>query len=149
MIWSAMQINRGGCQPPRPFAYMILHIIRKAHSIFHYSVKICKFLTTLPPRRLSANHLPLSYSGCHRLFMRGFGFRSSLKKWPARKVFSRGFAARVFGLRPNMYTCRPVADETKLPVAREKKPLVPRVPLSGYGFRIYRSCFILSILLKT
>ena len=66
-----------------------------------------------------------SHSGCQRLFMRGFRFRSSPKKWPARKVFSRGFAARVFGLRPN--TCRPAADETKLPVAREKKPVVPRV----------------------
>ena len=36
--------------------------------------------------------------------MRGFRFRSSLKKWPALFsfffVFSRGFAARVFGLRP-------------------------------------------------
>ena len=119
----------------RWLAYITLHIIRKPHSIFYYSFKICKFLTTLPPRRLSANHLPLSYPGCQRLFMRGFRFRSSLKKWPARKVFSRGFAARVFGLRPN--TCRPAADETKLPVAREKKPLVPRVPLFGYGFRIY------------
>ena len=37
---------------------------------------------------------------------------------------------RVFGLRPN--TCWPVADEMKLPVAREKKPLVPRVRLSGH-----------------
>ena len=100
MIWSAMQINRGGCHPPRPLAYLMLHIIRKPHSIFYYSFKICKFLTTLPPRRLSANHLPLSYPGCKRLFMCGFRFRSSLKKWPARKVFSRGFAARVFGLRP-------------------------------------------------
>ena len=36
-----------------------------------------------------------------------------------------GFAARVFGLRPN--TCRPAVDETKFPVVREKKPLVPRV----------------------
>ena len=27
----------------------------------------------------------------------------------------------------NTNTCRPAADETKLPVAREKKPLVPRV----------------------
>jgi len=36
-----------------------------------------------------------------------------------------GFAARVFGVRSN--TCRPAADETKLPVSREKKPLVPRV----------------------
>ena len=41
------------------------------------------------------------------------GFRSSLKK---AFSFSRGFAARVFGLRL-----------TKLLVAREKKPLVPRV----------------------
>ena len=31
--------------------------------------------------------------------MRGFRFRSSLKKCPARKVFSRGFAARVCGRR--------------------------------------------------
>ena len=120
MIWSAMQINRRGCHPPRRLAYMILHIIRKPHSIFYYSFKICKFLTTLPPRRLSANHLPLSYPGCQRLFMRGFRFRSSLKKWPARKVF-------FFRLH----------TKTKLPVAREKKPLVPRVPLFGYGFRIY------------
>ena len=38
----------------------------------------------------------------------------------------RGFRLwSVFGLRPN--TCRPAADETKLPIAREKKPLVPRV----------------------
>ena len=36
-------------------------------------------------------------------------------------------AASVFGLQPN--TCRPAADKTKLPVEREKKPLVPRVTL--------------------
>ena len=48
------------------------------------------------------------------------GFDQVLKSDP------RGFATRVFDLRPN--TCRPAADETKLPVAREKKPLVPRVP---------------------
>ena len=83
-----------------------------------------------------------------RLFTRGFRFRSSLKKWPARKacvhdkrdgwilaklvfafsqieipwvpeVFSRGFAARVLGLRP-----------TKLVVARKNKPLVPRASRS-------------------
>ena len=35
------------------------------------------------------------------------------------------FAAHVFSLRPK--TCRPVADKTKLPVTRKKKPLVPRV----------------------
>ena len=49
------------------------------------------------------------YPGCQRLFMRGFRFLSSLKEWPARKVFSRGFAACVFGRR--LKTCRPVADE--------------------------------------
>ena len=27
-----------------------------------------------------------TYPGCQRLFMRGFRFRSSLKKWPARKA---------------------------------------------------------------
>ena len=42
---------------------------------------------------------------------------------------ARGFVCAVSGLKsdprekPNM--SRPVADETKLPVAREKKPLVP------------------------
>ena len=80
--------------------------------------------------------------------MRGFRFRSRLKKWPVRKacvltsmmagywlsyflrfhrprypgyhvVFSRGFAARVLGPRP-----------TKLVVARKNKPLVPRVSRS-------------------
>ena len=43
------------------------------------------------------------YPGCQRLFMGGFRFRSSLKK------------------------CWSPVDETKLPDAREKKPLVPRV----------------------
>jgi len=56
MMWSTMQINRGGCHPPRPSVYMTLHIIRKLHSIFYYSFKIYKLLTTLPSRRLSANH---------------------------------------------------------------------------------------------
>ena len=51
------------------------------------------------------------------------GFGQVLKSDP--RVFSRGFAARVFGLRPN--TRRSTADETKLSDAREKKPLVPRV----------------------
>ena len=38
----------------------------------------------------------MQYPGCQRLFMRGFWFRLSLKKWPAPEVFSRSFAARVF-----------------------------------------------------
>ena len=42
-----------------------------------------------------------------------------------------------FGLQPN--TCRAAADETKLPDAREKKPLVPRVQnidsLESFGER--------------
>ena len=51
------------------------------------------------------NAVALWYPGCQRLFMRGFRFRSSLKK------------------------CQPAAEETKLPDPREKKPLVPRVAL--------------------
>ena len=78
-----------------------------------------------------------AYPGCQRLFMRGFRFQSSLQKWPARKAFSRGFAARVFGLRPN--TCRPAADETKLPFVGEKKPLVPRVHAARHGWDSMRS----------
>ena len=49
------------------------------------------------------------------------GFRGQVLKVTRAKTF----AARVFGLRPN--TCRPAADETKLPVAHEKKPLLHRV----------------------
>ena len=44
------------------------------------------------------------YPGCQRPFMRGFSFRPTLKK-----------------------CLRPAADETKLPDAREKKTLVPRI----------------------
>ena len=51
--------------------------------------------------------------------MRCFRFRSSLISDP--RLFSR-----FFGLRPK--TCRPAADtRRKLLVAREKKPLVPKV----------------------
>ena len=48
------------------------------------------------------------YPGCQRLFMRGFRFRST----------------------SSLVSVRPSADKTKLPVAREKKPLVPRVTQS-------------------
>ena len=34
----------------------------------------------------------------------------------------------------NTNTCRPATDETKLPVAREKKPLVPRVSFCTFVF---------------
>ena len=37
----------------------------------------------------------------------------------------------VFGLQPNR--CRPAADKTKLPVALEEKPLVPRVHVRNLG----------------
>ena len=46
---------------------------------------------------------------------------------PCRWSRARAFLSRVFGLRPN--TCRPAADQSKIPVARKKKPLVPRVLL--------------------
>ena len=64
----------------------------------------------------------VQYPGCQRLFLRGFRFRSSLKSDPREKL-SRGFDARVFGLGRRRVGLRP----TKLLVAREKKPLVPRV----------------------
>ena len=54
------------------------------------------------------------YPGCQRVFMRGFRFRSSLKKC---------FATRVIALRPKKFL-----------VAREKKPLVPS---AGNCRRIY------------
>ena len=55
--------------------------------------------------------------------MRGlFRFRSSLIKWPG---------PRVFGLRSN--TSRLAANKTKLSIAREKTPLVPRVSKDGHG----------------
>ena len=53
--------------------------------------------------------------------MRDFRFQLSFKT-----IFSRGFASRVFGLWPN--TCRPAADETKLPVAREKTSGTQGIP---------------------
>ena len=60
-----------------------------------------------------------TYPGCQRLFMRCFRFRSSLISDPR-------LISRFFGLRPK--TCRPAADtRRKLLVAREKKPLVPKV----------------------
>ena len=49
---------------------------------------------------------------------------------------ARGFSCAVsdFGQvlksDPLRRSCRPAADETKFPIAREKKPLVPRVPFN-------------------
>ena len=42
----------------------------------------------------------LTYPGCQRLFMRGFRFRSSLKKWLALRSCLRPFGRRRVGLRP-------------------------------------------------
>ena len=56
-----------------------------------------------------------SYPGCQRLFMRGFWFRSSVKKSSAE-------GRRRVGLRP-----------TKLLITREKKSLVPRVNESSFN----------------
>ena len=50
---------------------------------------------------------------------RGFSCAVSAFGQDLKVTRAKSFAARVFGLRPN--TCRPVANETKLPVAREKK----------------------------
>ena len=138
LVISVLTISCLVIPPNRDLMYVMWPVYNK--TVFHYTQQISKSLrldgygelSTQPKRVLLCFSKKVlsgvwlsTYPGCQRLFMRGFRFRSSLKKWPARKVFSRGFAARVFGLRPN--TCRPAADETKLPVAREKKPLVPRV----------------------
>ena len=48
------------------------------------------------------------YSGCQRLFMRGFLFRSSLKKWPARNASACG-------------------RRNEAPRRTQEKPMVPRV----------------------
>ena len=85
----------------------------------------CCFVFTPTAKRENRKFHVVGYPGCQRLFMRAFRFRSSLKKCSVEKLYSRRFAARVLGLRRN--THRPAADETKLPVTREKKPLVPRV----------------------
>ena len=47
------------------------------------------------------------------------GFSCAVSGFGQKVTRTKSFAPCVFGLRPN--TCRPVADETKLPVAREKK----------------------------
>ena len=57
------------------------------------------------------------------------------------KSFSRGFAAREFGLRPKM--CRPSANIENSSCTREK-PLVPRVALPLPPWK--PSCFSLSLL---
>ena len=62
------------------------------------------------------------YPGCQRLFMRGFRFRSVLKSEVREKRKAKSFFSRL-----RRSCLRPAADETKLPVAREKNPLVPWV----------------------
>ena len=58
---------------------------------------------------------------------------------------ARGFScAGFFGLRPN--TCRPAVDQTKLPVAREKKPLVPRARFEEKAPRKFSSLSYLKTL---
>ena len=131
LVISVLTISCLVIPPNRDLMYVMWPVYNK--TVFHYTQQISKSLRldgygelSTQPRRvllcfgkkvLSGVWLS-TYPGCQRLFMRGFRFRSSLKKWPAR-------TARVFGLWPNTFL--PAADETKLPGAREKKPLVPRV----------------------
>ena len=80
-----------------------------------------------------------NYPGCQRLFMRGFLFRSSLKKWP---VFSRNFAAHFFGLWPN--TFRPAAGgrQNGAPRRTREKTSGTQVMEERTLFKIYawRTC---------
>ena len=82
-----------------------------------------KFTRTLVFTICPAVMLNIGDSSISRSTLRARGFSCAVSGFG--QVLKSDFAARVFGVRPN--TCRPVADETKLPDAREKKPLVPRV----------------------
>ena len=62
------------------------------------------------------------YPGCQKLFIRGFRFRSSFSS----PLVSSAFGRTRVGLRP-----------TELLVAREKKPLVPRVIRGGSARKGY------------
>ena len=76
-----------------------------------------------------------TYAGCQRLFMRCFRFRSSLISDP-----------RLFSLLRRSFP-RPAADTwRKLLVAREKKPLVPRVVKTIKSHILF--VFIISFVLR-
>ena len=66
------------------------------------------------PRTSEIRHPTFDYPGCQRLFMRSFRFRSSLKSDPREKL-------RRSCLRPSAEHVSACGNETKLPVAREKK----------------------------
>ena len=64
------------------------------------------------------------------------------------EAFHARFPVSVKSYKVTMPKClRPVADETKLPVAPTKKPLVPRVRLSGH-FSIFGLVFFVLKSLK-
>ena len=80
--------------------------------------KNCK---TVKPYIFKIHLLPLfKYRGCQRLFMRGFRFRSSSKKWPASPLMPSAKCRRRVGLRP-----------TKPLVARGKNLWYPGYYLSN------------------
>ena len=61
----------------------------------------------------------LVYPGFHRLFMRGFRFWLSLKKWPTRKF---SFEKLFLAASPLVSSAEDLSAATKLLVTREKKP---------------------------
>ena len=61
----------------------------------------------------------LVYLGFHRLFMRGFRFWLSLKKWPTRKF---SFEKLFLAASPLVSSAEDLSAATKLLVTREKKP---------------------------
>ena len=62
----------------------------------------------------------------------------SIQQGKSRRSAPEVFFSRL-RLRPN--TCRPEADETKLPDAREKKPLVPRVSYVRIRVGVFQKLF--------
>ena len=107
------------------FHTLILH----CKVVLVYKIKnnddfICfKFTRTLVFTICAAVMLNIGDSSIRRSTLGARGFSYAVPGFG--QVLKSGFTARVFDVRPN--TCRPAADETELPDAREKKPLVPRV----------------------
>ena len=105
------------------FHTLILHCkVVVVYKIKNNDDFICfKFTRTLVFTICAAVMLSIGDSSIRRSTLGARGFSCAI--FGFGQVLKSGFAARVFGVRPN--TCRLTADETKLPDAREKNPWYP------------------------
>ena len=105
------------------FHTLILHYkVVLVYKIKNNDDSICfKFTRTLVFTICAAVMLSIGDSSIRRSTLGARGFSCAI--FGFGQVLKSGFAARVFGVRPN--TCRLTADETKLPDAREKNPSYP------------------------